>query len=160
MLIFLRTFTQFDVRWFSAEAHLVAVTVIALFALVTALAALMTAMRSRQPNVIWLGIGCVVVGVAMLGHGLTTPGVFGQPDNVWVSRLPYLAMCSFAVCLAATGRSPVWGPNRVVRRHSLMSVAVPTAAVTSWSSGPASVRASSVGFEALRGRSPRSTSRR
>lgn len=106
VLVFLRTFTQFDLGWFSAEAHLVAVSAISLIALAAASAASVTAMRSRQPNVIWLGIGCVAVGSGMLGHGLTTPGVLGQPDNVWVIRLPYLAMCAFAASLAAAGRSP------------------------------------------------------
>lgn len=125
VLVFLRTFTQFDVGWFSAEAHLVAVSLIALFALAAAVAALVTAMRSRQPNAIWPGIGCAAVGLGMLGHGLTTPGVFGQPDNVWVSRLPYVAMCAFAVCLAAAGQSPSWWPNRIVRRHPVTtSVAI------------------------------------
>jgi hypothetical protein len=129
VLVFLRLFSRFDVGWFSADAHLVIVSAISLFALAAALAALATAVRSQQANVIWLGIGCAVVGVGMLGHGLTTPGVFGQPDNVWVSRLPYLAMCVFAACLAAAGRSPSWWPNRIARRHPALAVGAPVAAV-------------------------------
>ena len=129
VLVFLRIFTQFDLGWFSAEAHLVVVSAIALLALAAAAAALVTAMRSRQPSVIWLGIGCVVVGLGMLGHGLTTPGVFGQPANVWVSRLPYVALCTFAACLAAAGRSPSWWMNRAVRLQPVMSIAAPIAAV-------------------------------
>src|SRR4051794_40776169 len=97
VLIGLRVFPRFDLRWFSAEGHLLAVSAIALCALFAATAALLTAARSAQPNVIWLGIGCIAVGLCMLGHGLTTPGTFGRPVNVWVSRLPYFAMCIFAL---------------------------------------------------------------
>ena len=112
LLLVLRLFPDYDLAWFDAKWHLVAVSGIAACALAAALAALVTAGRSGQPNVIWLGIGCVAVGLCMLGHGLTTPGVFGNPFNQWVGRLPYLAMLLFAVCLFAAGRPPSSRLNR------------------------------------------------
>src|SRR6187402_2222467 len=119
LLLIFRVYPRTDLRWFSPGWHLVAVSGIAACALVAAVAALVTAARSGQPNIIWLGIGCVAVGLGMLGHGLATPGVFGHPYNMWVGRLPYLAMCTFAACLFAAGRSPSWGPNRFISRHPL-----------------------------------------
>src|SRR5215213_2295415 len=115
LLLVLRAFPEVDVTWFSPQWHLVAVSGIAACALAAAMAALVTAGRSGQPNVIWLGNGCVAVGVCMLGHGLTTPGVMGTPFNQWVARLPYMAMLVFAVCLFAAGRPPSWRINQFVR---------------------------------------------
>src|SRR4029453_9493638 len=126
LLVVFRNYPRTDLQWFSPGWHLVAVSGIAACALLAAFAALITAARSGQPNLIWLGIGCVAVCLGMLGHGLTTPGVFGHAYNMWVGRLPYLAMCVFAVCLAAAGRSPSWGPNRFIARHPMPSIVVPT----------------------------------
>ena len=126
MLVVFRTYPRTDLMWFSPEWHLVIVAGIAACALLAAFAALVTAARSGQPNIIWLGIGCVAVGLGMLGHGLTMPGVFGHAYDQWVGRLPYLAMCVFALCLFAAGRSPSWGPNRFIARHPLPSMVVPT----------------------------------
>src|SRR5262245_30029634 len=125
-LLIFRTYPRTDLMWFSPGWHLVIVSGIASCALLAAAAALVTAARSGQPNIIWLGIGCVAVGLGMLGHGLTTPGVFGHAYNVWVSRLPYVAMLVLAVCLAAASRPPTWGPNRFIRRHPTASILVPT----------------------------------
>jgi HD-GYP domain-containing protein (c-di-GMP phosphodiesterase class II) len=66
----------------------------------------------------------------MLGHGLTTPGVFNRPMNDWVSRLPYIGMCGLAVCLFGAGRSASWGLNRFIARRPTLSIFVPTAAIT------------------------------
>jgi HD-GYP domain-containing protein (c-di-GMP phosphodiesterase class II) len=126
VLVLLRAYPTFDLQFFSPGWHMLAVSGIAACALIAALAALVTAGRSGQPNIIWLGIGCVAVGVGMLGHGLTTPGVFGHPYNIWVSRLPYASMCIFAVCLAAASRPPSWAPNAIIRRFPVASMAVPT----------------------------------
>jgi hypothetical protein len=126
LLVVFRTYPNTDVSWYSPGWHLVIVCGIAACALAAASAALVTAARSGQPNIIWLGIGCVAVGLGMLGHGLTTPGVLGHAYNQWVGRLPYLAMCVFAVCLAAAGRSPSWGPNRFISRHPMPAIVVPT----------------------------------
>ncbi len=129
VLVVLRSVPSLDLHGFDAEGHLVVVSLIAACALATAVVALGTAMRSGQPNVVWLGLGCVVVGVAMLGHGLTTPGVLGRPGNVWVARLPFVAMCGFAVCLAAAGRPvPRWA-DRLVRRRPRAAIVVASAAV-------------------------------
>ncbi len=126
MLVVFKTYPRTDLMWFSPGWHLVIVAGIAACALLAAFAALVTAARSGQPNIIWLGIGCVAVGLGMLGHGLTTPGVFGHAYNQWVGRLPYLAMCVFALCLFAAGRSPSWGPNRFIARHPMPAIVVPT----------------------------------
>ena len=48
-----------------------------------------------------LGLGCLGIGFLMLAHGLVTPGIGGRPGNLWVGRLPVLAIAAFAVCLAA-----------------------------------------------------------
>jgi HD-GYP domain-containing protein (c-di-GMP phosphodiesterase class II) len=119
ILIALRAFPDSDLEFFSPGWHMLAVSGIAACALAAAVAAISTAARTGQPNVIWLGIGCVAVGLGMLGHGLTTPGVFDRPYNIWVGRLPYAAMCLFAICLFAAGRRPSWRPNRFVARHPL-----------------------------------------
>jgi hypothetical protein len=69
-----------------------------------------------------LAIGCVSVGSLMLAHGLTTPGMLGQPLNMWVGRLGSLALIGFAACLAAA----VWdeGPvARLVARAPRLSIA-------------------------------------
>jgi HD-GYP domain-containing protein (c-di-GMP phosphodiesterase class II) len=129
LLVVFRNYPRTDLQWFSPGWHLVAVSGIAACALLAAFAALITAARSGQPNIIWLGIGCVAVGLGMLGHGLTTPGVFGHAYNMWVGRLPYLAMCVFAVCLAAAGRPPSWGPNRFVARHPMPAIVIPTVTI-------------------------------
>lgn len=130
VLVALRVFPGLDLRWFSAKGHLLAVSAIALCALVAATAALVTALRSGQPNATWLGVGCVSVGLCMLGHGLTTPGVLDTPRNVWVGRLPFIGMCVFAVCLFGAGRSSTWRLNRFIGRHPLLSIVVPTGAIT------------------------------
>jgi HD-GYP domain-containing protein (c-di-GMP phosphodiesterase class II) len=131
LLVALRGAPSLDLQWFSPHWHLIVVSGIAACALVAAVVALVTAGRSGQPNVIWLGIGCVAVGLAMLGHGLTTPGVFDRPYNIWVSRLPYGAMCVFAVCLAVAGRPPTAGLNRLVNRHPIAAITLPTLAIGS-----------------------------
>jgi hypothetical protein len=128
VLLVLRLRPSLDLNGFAPKVHLLVVSIIAGFALAAASAAVTTAVRSRQPNVIWLGLGCIAVGAFMLGHGMTTPGVFGTPVNLWVGRLPYAAMVSLALALAAAGRPPTWPPNRVIARRPLawtLGIAVP-----------------------------------
>jgi hypothetical protein len=60
--------------------------------------------RSAHYGPVWLAVGCLSVGALMLGHGLTTPGVYDRPMNLWVARLPYLAITVFAACVALAGR--------------------------------------------------------
>ena len=69
LLIVLRADSSLDVRWFSAYGHLVVVSAIAACALVVAVLAAATAARTRKAPVVWLGIGCLVVGVAIDQHG-------------------------------------------------------------------------------------------
>ena len=126
VLLTLRLVPGLDLRWFSSYGHLIAISGIAFCALVAASAAMVTAVRSRQPGVIWLGVGCVAVGLFMLGHGLVTPGVFGRPGNTWVGRFPYGAMLALAVCLSAAGKPPSWRPNRFVQRHPIGALLIPT----------------------------------
>ena len=73
----------------------------------------MAAGRSRDGSLVLLALGCLAVGFLLLGHGLTTPGVRGRPPNLWVARLPVLAIAAFAACLCAAagpagGRCGPW----------------------------------------------------
>lgn len=92
-----------DIALRSGEFHLIVVGAIAACALVVAILAATAAIRSSQPGPVFLGIGCSAVGVLLLAHGLTTPGVIGQPFNQWVGRLPYVAMLIFALMLVIAG---------------------------------------------------------
>jgi hypothetical protein len=129
ILLLLRTYPDVDIAGFSPQWHLVVVSCIAACALVAAFSALVTAGRSGQPNVIWLGIGCVAVGMCMLGHGLTTPGVLGNPPNEWVGRLPYLAMLLFSACLYLAGRPPTSTLNKLVQRSARVAIVAPAMAL-------------------------------
>jgi hypothetical protein len=79
-------------------AHLVVVSAISACAMAVAVAA---AGRSRDGSLVLLALGCLAVGLLMLGHGLTTPGIWGRPPNLWVGRLPVVAIAAFAACLCA-----------------------------------------------------------
>ncbi len=124
LLILLRTRTSLDVRWFSAYWHLVIVSAIAACALVIAAVASATAVRTRKAAVVWLGAGCMIVGVAMLGHGLTTPGVWGREFNTWVGRLPYLAILGLTLGLVGAGISPQRTVNRLIVRRPFTALAL------------------------------------
>ena len=130
VLALLRVMPGIDKRFYSADGHLVVVSAIAACALIIAAMAAVAASRVPQPGVVWLGLGCTAVGVFMLGHGLLTPGVFGQPPNRWVGRLPYLAMASFALCLYVGGRRADRGINRWVSRHPVFTLLVPAVVAT------------------------------
>jgi HD-GYP domain-containing protein (c-di-GMP phosphodiesterase class II) len=121
-LAFLRAVPGFDMQWFSPDSHLVVVSAIAACALFVAAVAVVSATHSPQSGVVWLGLGCSMVGVFMLGHGLTTPGAIHQPMNQWVSRLPYGAMAGFAACLVVAGTRSDRRINRWVGRHPLLTV--------------------------------------
>jgi len=130
VLALLRLIPGIDKRFYSPDAHLVVVSAIAACALIVASLAAVAASRVPQPGVVWLGLGCTAVGVFMLGHGLTTPDVFGQPANRWVGRLPYAAIGSFALCLFIGGRRADRGINRWVSRHPVTTLLVPTVAAS------------------------------
>ena len=62
-----------DVEIGAPTFHLVLMTVIAASALIVATAAARAAVQLRQTNLVLLAAGCVLVGLMLLGHGLTTP---------------------------------------------------------------------------------------
>ena len=101
LLVCLRAIPRMDVMFQSVSFHLVVVSAIASAALGIAVMAVMAAARSGHPAVVLLALGCLAVGVFMLGHGLTTPGIFGRPVNTWVGRFPTLAIFTFAACQTA-----------------------------------------------------------
>jgi HD-GYP domain-containing protein (c-di-GMP phosphodiesterase class II) len=124
-LVFLRALPGFDLRWFSPGGHLIVVSAIAACALFVAAVAVVSATQTPQSGVVWLALGCSLVGLFMVGHGLTTPGAMNQPSNGWVGRLPYAALAGFAVCLLVAGRPQDRGLNRWVGRHPLIAVMAP-----------------------------------
>lgn len=95
----------------SPRFHLVIVSGIAACALLLALATAVAAARDGRAAPVLLAIGCVSVGFLMLAHGLTTPGMLGQPLNMWVGRLGSLALIGFAACLAAA----IWDEGPIAR---------------------------------------------
>lgn len=119
-------FPGFDARWFSASGHMVVVSAIAACALFVAVVAVASATHTPQSGVVWLALGCSLVGLFMVGHGLSTPGALHHhTGNMWVARLPYAAMSGFAVCLLVAGRPQDRGLNRWVGRHPLIAVLTP-----------------------------------
>lgn len=90
-------------------------------------------MSIRQPGIVLLAIGCPVVGLLLLGHGLTTPFALGQPLNQWVGRLPYLAMLLFTLCLALAATDWAKRSLAVIGEHAvpaLVLAGLPTLALT------------------------------
>ena len=100
-LVLLTMVPALDLVLRSAVGHLVVVSAISACALAVAVAAAAAAGRSRDGILVLRGIGCLWIGFLMLTHGLVTPGIAGRPGNLWVGRLPVLAIAAFAVCLAA-----------------------------------------------------------
>ena len=95
----------------SPRFHLLVVSAIAGCALLLAFATAVAAAKDGRAAPVLLAIGCVCVGSLMLAHGLTTPGMLGQPMNMWVSRFASLALIGFAVCLAAAA----WDQGPIAR---------------------------------------------
>ena len=89
-----------DVQVLAGTFHLWIMTAVALCALLVAALAARASAATHQPGLVLLASGCLGVGLLMLGHGLTTPFVMGQPLNQWVGRLPYLGLTWFTLCLA------------------------------------------------------------
>jgi hypothetical protein len=114
-LVLLAMVPALDLVLRSAVGHLVVVSAISACALAVAVAAAAAAGRSRDGSLVLLGLGCLGIGFLMLAHGLVTPGIGGRPGNLWVGRLPVLAIAAFAVCLAAAAwpqRSPATWAGR------------------------------------------------
>jgi HD-GYP domain-containing protein (c-di-GMP phosphodiesterase class II) len=102
-LLTLRILPGFDPVFRSTSFHLVVVSGIAACAAVVAVVAASSAAAAKDGSLVFLAGGCMTVGALLLGHGLTTPGALGQPMNMWVARLPVLAIGGFALCLAIAG---------------------------------------------------------
>lgn len=135
LLATLRRVPRLDVVFLDLGFHLVVVSGIAGCALVVALVAARVGTRSSHHGPVWLAVGCLSVGILMLGHGLLTPGVLDRPMNVWVARTPYAAITCFAAALVVAGRPRNASTSRLAIRHPVAVVAVPAvllAAVTAF----------------------------
>ena len=130
------------------------VSAISACALAVAVAAAAAAGRSRDGSLVLLALGCLGVGFLMLTHGLVTPGIGGRPVNLWVGRLPVLAIATFAVCLAAAawpGRPPATWAGRWpagTLAASGLALTLVLLAISLWpAAGPCRVRpASALGW--------------
>ena len=123
----LGTQPSLDVYFESANFHLIAVSAIAACAAGMAILAGVAAGRSGEAPLVFLALGCVAVGIGMLGHGLTTPGVAHIGMNLWVARLPTIAIAIFAGCQAAAILRPRRAGARFAAAHPWASLALPTA---------------------------------
>jgi putative nucleotidyltransferase with HDIG domain len=122
----LRALPRLDVYFESANFHLIVVSAIAACAAGMAILAGIAAARSREAPLVFLALGCVAVGVGMLGHGLTTPGVAGIGMNFWVGRLPTIAIAAFAGFQAAAVLRPRRAVARFVAARPWTCLALPT----------------------------------
>jgi hypothetical protein len=113
----LRAIPRLDLLFESPSFHVVVVSAIAACALVVALLTAVVASRAPQPATVLVASGCLFVGVMMLGHGLTTPGVLGRPLNMWVARFPLLAVAGFALCLVGATLSDSNPAKRLAARY-------------------------------------------
>jgi HD-GYP domain-containing protein (c-di-GMP phosphodiesterase class II) len=127
-LMLLHTVPTMDLLLHSAHAHLAVVSAISACALAVAAAAAAAAGRSHDGGLVLLALGCLTLGFLMLGHGLLTPGIAGRPPNLWVGRLPVLAIAAFAACLWAAAW-PQRPPAAWAARHPRATLAVGGAAL-------------------------------
>jgi HD-GYP domain-containing protein (c-di-GMP phosphodiesterase class II) len=127
LTLLLRSLPRFDLLFESPRFHLLVVSAIAACALVLALFTAVGGERGRRGDPVPLAMGCVCIGFLMLGHGLTTPGIWGRPVNLWVARFPVLAVSGFALCLAGATVGEDRLVKRLVARAPLAWLAVVTA---------------------------------
>jgi len=130
LTLILRGTPTLDLVFESATFHVLVVSGIALSALVVALVTTVAAARDGRPETVLVAVGCVVVGALMLAHGLTTPGVADRPMNLWVARLPTLALAGFALCLLAATPNHSTPVIRFVARFPRRTLAVSVGVVT------------------------------
>ena len=129
LLVVLRTTESIDFAFQDSYFHLIAVTLIASCALTVAVAAGRAGWRSAHHGPVWLACGCLTVGIAMVAHGLLTPGVMDRPFSVWISRMPDLAIFGFAVGLGlASLPRRIW-TSRLAVNHRLAVLIVPNLVV-------------------------------
>jgi hypothetical protein len=112
-----RLSSSLDFFFRDAYFHLFFVSAIAICALIVAVVAGRAGARAAHYGPVWLAMGCLAVGVLMVGHGLTTPGVYGRPVNAWVGRFPYLAISCFAVAMALASRPRNRLTSRLAAHH-------------------------------------------
>ena len=127
LFMILKAFPALDIAFQSLDFHLVVVSLIAAFAASVAVLAAVPAGRSRDSSLVFLALGCLSVGIAMLGHGLMTPGVGGMPENLWVVRLPALAIAAFAAFHAAALIPPRSGAANFASRYPYVALGLPAA---------------------------------
>jgi putative nucleotidyltransferase with HDIG domain len=127
--LLLRLIPGLDVLFMSVNFHIVVVSAIAACAVLVACWSAAVAARAHDGSLVFLALGCVGLGMAMLGHGLTTPGVAGMPMNLWVGRLPELAVAAFAAGLVAALIRPDSAVTQFVAGHSWKFVGIPAAAM-------------------------------
>ena len=126
LLYLLRTTPSLDLLLDSPRFHLIVVSAISLCALIVAVAASAASLRSGKPTLVLVALGCLSVGIFMLAHGVSTPGLgFGGGVNIWFHRFPIIAIAGFAIFLTvAAGRN-----NRLTRfisRRPRAALLVPT----------------------------------
>jgi HD-GYP domain-containing protein (c-di-GMP phosphodiesterase class II) len=126
----LRAVPVLDVAHESPSFHLLVVSGIAGLAFFIAMVTTVAAARDRRPAPVLLAVACVSVGALMLAHGLTTPGFEGRPMNMWVARLPVLAIAGFAACLLAATASERGRVKRFVARHPRATLIVASSALS------------------------------
>jgi HD-GYP domain-containing protein (c-di-GMP phosphodiesterase class II) len=108
--------------------HLYVVSAIAALALLLAIVTAVFAGRDGRAAPVLIALGCVAVGFMMLGHGVTTPGIFGRPMNLWVARFPVISLAVFAACLALALRTDGW-TSRLVAASPRIALWFPVVAI-------------------------------
>lgn len=122
LTLILTSVPTLDVAFESPRFHVAVVSAIAFCALIVAGLASVVAARARQPAPLLLALGCVAVGILMLAHGMTTPGVGNRPFNLWVARFPVLAIAGFALFLGSAAVREDAAVKRAVRRLPRLSL--------------------------------------
>ena len=117
IFVLLRMNGELDPFYRDVNVHIVVVSSIAACALVVALVSTRAAAQADHPGPVWLATGCVTLGLFFFCHGLVTPGVSGRPGNLWVARMPYLAITSFAVALVVASLPRSDAISRIAARH-------------------------------------------
>jgi hypothetical protein len=130
LLAMLRTSPSLDFVYQSATFHLYFVSAIAACALAVAVIAARAGTRAAHYGPVWLATGCLGVGVFMLAHGLTTPGLYGRPFSWWIARFPYIAIAWFAIAVTLAARPRNTRTSRLAAEHPKTVVGI-TAAVVS-----------------------------
>jgi putative nucleotidyltransferase with HDIG domain len=125
LFLVLKAVPKADVIFLSLDFHLVVVSLIAALAAGVAVLAAVPAGRSHDAALVFLAVGCLGVGLAMMGHGLTTPGVGGMPHNLWVARLPSVAIAIFAVSQAAALLPPRSRLAGFASGHTYVALGIP-----------------------------------